>query len=236
MKSSIMKPTGRVRMLGESGMDYTITFGYPRRPLLFEHLKFAIGEQRIIALCGHNGVGKTTLLKLLTGILPLQDGSFIDVGISKWFLPSAGGLLGNFSLREHLSLVRSLVGGALPQSVDEAISSFDAGEFIDNPVESLSSGEYTKASLIVMLANSPQFLLLDEPFAFLDPKASVWLCDSLKKMPGNTIVFSSHDLHMVSELSDRCLILKKGRIAWDSETESIPLSHDRLQAAYEAFS
>lgn len=217
-------------------LAFDISFGYPRRSLLFEHLKLSFQEHSIVALCGHNGVGKTTLLKLLSGILPQSDGSFISLPYSKWLLPSSGGLFSNFSLREHLALMRNLVGGALPELVDSTISLFDADEFIDNPVDSLSDGEYAKASLLVMLANEPRLLLLDEPFSSLDPKAAVGLCNLLKSLPDTTIVFSSHDLHMVSELADQCLILKKGKLVWDSLTEGVALEHATLQAAYETFS
>lgn len=211
---------------------YNISFSYPKCRL-FENLQFEYESGQVISLCGHNGAGKTTLLKILAGILPLEDGKFIKPPVKSWLLPSNGGLIGGLSLAAHLELTKTVCGGRLPGITEQAIQLLETKRFMNTPVDSLSSGQYAKAAIIIMLANSPQLLLLDEPFAFLDPKASNRVCTLLKSLEEVTIIFSSHDLHRVESFADRCQIIKEGAILWDSASNGNNVDLDILQVAYD---
>ena len=204
-------------------MKYNVNFKYNRKKEIFKDVEIEIPENKITVICGHNGAGKTTLLKVLSGIY------ITDIKNTKgWLVPSSGGLIQHFSLKEHLEIINAKEN----DNWKEAYELFNAEEFVTSPIRRLSTGQEMMASLIVALASKEEILFLDEPFASLDPTNAENLVKILKKA-NRTIVITSHDLYLTTEVADNILFIKKGEIAWKSQGKTV--SVDELKEAYKTF-
>lgn len=189
-------------------MDYSITFGYKKNKLLYEDFSINIPDGKISVICGHNGAGKTTLLKIISGILPsnLENNH-------AWFVSATGGLIKHFTLEEHLQIINA----SNNPDLEEALNLFDAKKFYKEPIRNLSTGQVMMASIITACASSSQIILLDEPFSSLDPVNSENLVTILKKL-NKTVLLSSHDLFLTTEVADKIMFIKNGKITWSTTT------------------
>ena len=204
-------------------MKYNVNFKYNRKKEIFKDFEIEIPENKITVICGHNGAGKTTLLKILSGIF------ITDIKETKgWLVPSSGGLIQHFSLKEHLDIINAKEN----DNWREAYELFNAEEFVTSPIRRLSTGQEMMASLIVALASKEEILFLDEPFASLDPTNAENLVKILKNA-NRTIVITSHDLYLTTEVADNILFIKKGEISWQNQEKNV--SVDELKEAYKTF-
>lgn len=209
-------------------MEFTVDFSYKKKNPIFNKLNIDIPDDKITVICGHNGAGKTTLLKLMAGVLPDKEKRY------GWYVPSSGGLIKHFSLKEHLEII-----GKKNSLSEKAIETFELSSFMNRKVEDLSTGQYMLASFVVAFASFPKFILLDEPFGCLDPKNASLLCEFLKEMKLKeiTIVITSHDLYLTNELADKIIFLKNGIISWEEEIIKDNLYNvDMLREKYELYS
>ena len=119
-------------------------------------------------------------------------------------------------MRENLLVYAKMYGVSRPRErVAEVASSFRMEELLDRRMRKLSSGQKTRASLAKAMINEPEFLLLDEPTASLDPDTTAWIRDLLgqyRKERGTTILFASHDMREVELLCDEALLMRKGKL------------------------
>ncbi|WP_024469635.1 ATP-binding cassette domain-containing protein [Treponema pedis] len=204
-------------------MVFDITFGYKKKDLIFDNFHFEIPDGEITVLCGHNGAGKTTLLKIISGILP---STLKNTG--GWFVPASGGLIRHFSLAEHIKIL----GAETNELYQEAFELLGAKEFEKKRVSKLSAGQTVIASVLTAFASNRDFLLLDEPYASLDPVNAENLTNLLKKRKGTTII-TSHDLFLTAETSPHIQFLKNGKISWINDKTDITV--DELKEKYKEF-
>ncbi len=195
----------------------------------------SIDKGSIVGLVGNNGAGKTTFLRLLLDLLRPDTGKIILNGIDisnsdQWrsctscFLDD-GFLLDYLAVSEFLSFKASVYHMS-DTDYRTAIARwkrlFDnetdiAGKLIKN----LSTGNRQKVGIISAVMLSPEILVLDEPFNYLDPSSQYEVMSNLKelnKRKGTTILFSSHNLDYVAELSSRILLMENGSIKGDFNT------------------
>lgn len=201
-----------------------------------DHLSFSLEKGSITALLGGNGAGKTTTLSMLLGLLEPSSGSIRLFGQD--FIRDRFSVLGrmNFSspyvdlpqrltVRENLLVYAKMYGVSRPRErVAEVASSFRMEELLDRRMRKLSSGQKTRASLAKAMINEPEFLLLDEPTASLDPDTTAWIRDLLgqyRKERGTTILFASHDMREVELLCDEALLMKKGKLVVKGSPNSL---------------
>lgn len=204
-------------------MDFNITFGYKKQQFIFENFSCKIPDNEITVLCGHNGVGKTTLLKIIAGILP----SNIE-NQGGWFVSASGGLIKHFSLEDHIKML-----GIIPSDLyDEAFEVFHAQKFSKAHISKLSTGQKIMASILIAFASDEKLILLDEPYATLDPTNAEYLTHLLKKRHGTTIL-TSHDLFLTAETSANIQFLKHGKISWINDKKDITV--DELKEKYKEF-
>lgn len=206
-------------------MNFSFSFNYNKYEPLFNGFALDVPEGRITVVCGHNGAGKTTLLKVICGILPSDM-----IGICGWFVPATGGLITHFSLKEHLRLLKA----ENKEICRRAIAAFGAEAFIRKPVRKLSTGQSMMASLIVALAANERLLLLDEPFASLDPVNASKLVELLKGF-GKTVIATSHDLFLTKEVADNIVFIRNGVVSWRSD-ELEGITAESLMERYKEFS
>ena len=214
-----------------------------------DQLSFSLERASITALLGGNGAGKTTTLSMLLGLLEPTSGSIRLFGQD--FIRDRFSVLGrmNFSspyvdlpqrltVRENLMVYAKMYGVFKPRDrVAEVASYFRLEALLDRRMRKLSSGQKTRASLAKAMINNPQFLLLDEPTASLDPDTTAWIRDLLgqyRKERGTTILFASHDMREVELLCDEALLMRQGKLVVKGSPKSLveKLERDTLEEVF----
>lgn len=213
-----------------------ISFEYEKEKKVLEEISFSLERGESIGLVGANGMGKSTLLKLLTGLLELQQGDITLLG-----LPMKKSNLS--AIREKIGYVfqdsdnqlfmptvyEDIVFGPLnygygSQEVKErakkAISMMHLEHIKDKPIYRLSGGEKKLASIATILSMSPEIILMDEPTIALDPQNRRNLIRILNSLPQSKII-ASHDLDMILDTTSRTILLWNGEIVGDGDTKDI---------------
>ncbi|MGO4888243.1 heme ABC transporter ATP-binding protein [Anaerobacillus sp. MEB173] len=210
-----------------------VSGGYDRNRVI-HNVSFDVTKGEIFGVLGPNGCGKTTLLKMINGGLPLQEGEVLIKGrpihsySSKHLaqmmavLPQSSETAFSYTVKEVVSLGRYPYQKGLWQSktkedekvITEAMEQTGVLSFANKPLQSLSGGERQRVLLARALAQQPEILLLDEPTNHLDISYQISLLDSLKmwsREKGLTVIAILHDLNMASLYCDRLLLLKEGK-------------------------
>ncbi|GAA4511286.1 ABC transporter ATP-binding protein [Sphingobacterium thermophilum] len=188
-----------------------------------------------IGLVGNNGAGKTTLFSLMLNLIQATSGNvkIKDIEVNKdesWkdftgaFLDESF-LIGYLTPEEYFNFIGALQG---MNKVDVAnfvaqYEEFFNGEILNirKYIRDLSKGNQKKVGIIGALIGSPELIILDEPFANLDPSSQFRLKKLIKTLIEErevTILISSHDLSHTVEISDRIIVLEKGKVIKDLET------------------
>jgi ABC-2 type transport system ATP-binding protein len=201
------------------------------------HLKINKGES--IGLVGNNGAGKTTLFRMILDLVRPDKGAILSngetvAGHDNWKTYTASYLDEGF-LIEYLTPEEYFyfIGGLHKQEkaqVDEVLSGlsdFFNGEILKNGkyIRDLSKGNQCKVGVAACMLQNPQLIMLDEPFANIDPSTQFRLKKLLKDANKNsTIIVSSHDLNHITDVCDRILLMEKGVIIKDIVTGSSTLA------------
>ncbi|MBA3313192.1 MAG: ATP-binding cassette domain-containing protein [Planctomycetota bacterium] len=212
-----------------------VTFGHGG-PLLMEHISFSVERGERIALLGRNGVGKSTLLKLLNGEVAPDGG---EVKIQKG--AKIARLIQEVPSGEAGS-VRDVVAGGAPKDDAEPETHWQIDQQADRVMskmsldpqaafDSLSSGLKRRVLLARTLVSDPDILLLDEPTNHLDIESITWLEGFLGRFPG-TLIFVTHDRVFMRKLANRLIELERGRLFdWTCDYDTFL---KRKEAALEA--
>ncbi len=195
-------------------------------------LSFSIDSGHVVGFLGPNGAGKTTTLRMILDILRPSWGTIEVLGgppgrqkaAQIGFLPEERGLYPGMSVLQTVIYFGQLKGLSRPASQSAAallIERFGLAEFRDHRVDRLSKGMAQKVQLATALVNSPKLLLLDEPFAGLDPVNQAVLEDEIlaASKAGSTILFSTHVMEHAERLCTHLVILARGRKVFDGSRE-----------------
>jgi branched-chain amino acid transport system ATP-binding protein len=210
---------------------------YGRIPILMG-VNFQVSEGEFIGILGHNGMGKTTLLKALIGQLPADTGRIrLDGGDITRLPPSARARAGigyvpqgreifpALSVRENLRMGCLL--SKLPEAatIDDVLTSFPRlTKLLDRPGGALSGGEQQLLALARCLCGAPRLILLDEPTEGIQPSIIDEIIETLHALRGSrhlTVVLVEQNLKFISALSQRVLIIQKGAITREVTPEAI---------------
>jgi len=226
---------------------YNITKKYADSTVLnIEELEIPKGDS--FGLVGNNGAGKTTLFSALLDLIKPTTGYIENNGIvvsdnEEWksftaaFIDESF-LIGYLTAEEYFYFIGEL-RGQNKADVDALLSEFEDffhGEILGQKkyLRDLSKGNQKKAGIIAALIGKPEVIILDEPFANLDPTTQIRLKKILKELasdPTVTVLVSSHDLMHVTEVCDRIVVLDKGKVVKDLVT-----SEETLKELEEHFS
>ena len=195
-----------------------------------DQLEFNPGE--VIGLVGNNGAGKTTFFRLLLDLIRRNEGEILSKGNSiteteNWKSYTAAyideGFLIDYLTPEEFFYFVGNLNHLSKAAVDDFLANylvFFDGAIINKGkyIRDFSKGNQFKIGIIAALLGNPELLILDEPFANLDPSTQLRLVDMIKSMATDhrmCIIVSSHDINHVSEVSSRVLLMEKGAIIKD---------------------
>jgi len=206
-----------------------------------DSISFRAEQGEILGLLGPNGAGKTTTMKILTCYMPASSGKAMvcgleagkdDIEIKKriGYLPEHNPLYGTMYVKEYLHFVAGIHkmknSGA---RVNELIELVGLEREYKKTISSLSKGYKQRVGLAQALIHDPEVLILDEPISGLDPNQLIEIRNLITSLKSNkTIVFSSHILQEVESISDKIVILDKGKIVADDKLNQ--LSQNTTQA------
>ncbi len=214
--------------------DLTKTYG-TQTVLNIEGLEIPKGQS--FGLVGNNGAGKTTFFSLLLDLIQPTTGKIInnevEVAISEAWKPFTSAfidetfLIGYLTPEEYFYFIGEL-RGQNKADVDGLISNFENffhGEILGQKkyLRDLSKGNQKKVGIVASFIGNPEVIILDEPFANLDPTTQIRLKQIIKDLSENrdvTVLVSSHDLIHVTEVCERIVVLNKGEIVKDIETST----------------
>ena len=196
--------------------------------LAVDRVTFAAPKARILGLLGPNGAGKTSTLRMILGITTPDDGTLSIFGKPPGravqrrigYLPEERGLYRRMSARDTVVYFAKLKGMSAHKArkrADQLLDDMGLSFAKDRRIEALSKGMAQKVQLITAIAHEPELVILDEPFAGLDPINQNELEGAIRGLAaaGTTILFSTHTMSHAERLCDRFVILVKGRKAFD---------------------
>jgi ABC-2 type transport system ATP-binding protein len=207
-----------------------------------DNVSFSIGSGEIVGFLGPNGAGKSTLLKMLCTYLPASSGTLEVAGHDVASEPLAvrekiGYLTEHNALFETMRVsrllrfmgrARGLRGEYLDQRIAWVTDAMTLGTVTGRRVSECSKGFRQRIGLACSLIHDPPVLLLDEPTHGLDPLQVVAFRDFIRELaPGRAILFSSHILAEVAEISSRLLVLQEGRLCLDETVASLKARADK---------
>lgn len=204
-------------------------------------VSFKVEPGETIGLIGHNGAGKTSLLRMLGGLIIPDRGEIKINGRVQALIALGAGFNPVLTGRENIYINASLMGFSkkeINQRFDEIVSFSGLSEFLDMPVQSYSSGMVVRLGFSVAAFLEPDILLIDEVLSVGDlafrTKCQVRIQELRDK--GVSIIIVSHNLHTISHLCPRSIALEKGKVIFDGDTETaIDVYRSSLLKTYEQF-
>ena len=191
-----------------------------------QDVSFCVREGEALGIVGHNGAGKTTILKLLSGITTPTRGRIIIRGKLAALIEVSSGFHPELTGRENVYLYGAMLGmrhSEITRKMDSIIDFSGVEKYIDVPVKRYSLGMYVRVGFAVAAHLEPDIVLLDEVLAVGDVAFQAKCLDRISTLrkSGRTIVFVSHDLASVYRLCDRALLLDRGRILMEGEPRAV---------------
>lgn len=192
-------------------------------------VSFSVDEGTKLGIIGRNGAGKSTLLKILSRITQPTEGMARLHGRTASLLEVGTGFHPDLTGRENIYLNGALLGlkrEDVKRRLEQIVDFAGVSDFLDVPVKRYSSGMYVRLAFAVAAHVEPDILILDEVLAVGDLEFQRKCFGKMKELgaAARSVVFVSHDLTAISALCDRCILLEKGRIAYDgAPSEAIQL-------------
>src|ERR1035438_9136444 len=178
---------------------------------------FEVEKGEVLSLVGPNGCGKSTLLQIVSGILQPTTGRVVTRGRIAALLELGAGFNPEFSGRENVYLNGEIMGLSRAE-IDKAMPSIEAfaeiGEFMERPVKEYSTGMYVRLAFSTAIHVDPEILIVDEALAVGDAVFANRCVRKFEELRARkiTVLFVSHDLGLVKQLSDRAILLLNGRM------------------------
>ena len=185
-----------------------------------DDITFDIGEGEAVALLGFNGSGKSTTLKLISGVMRPDEGTVAVRGKIAGLIEVGAGFHHDLPGRDNVYLNGAILGMTqeqIDERFDDIVAFSEIGEFIDTEVKFYSSGMYLRLAFAVAVHTDPDVFLVDEILAVGDEPFQRKCIAKIKELVarGKTLVVVSHDLDLVADICDRGIVMEKGRLVFD---------------------
>lgn len=179
-------------------------------------VSFSVKRGEAVGLIGHNGAGKSTMLKIIAGVLKPTSGSVIVKGSIAPLIEVGAGFDGELTARENIYLNGAMLGHS-KQFIDEHFQSIvdfsELQQFIDVPVKNFSSGMYARLGFAIATEVQPNILIVDEVLSVGDHDFQQKCKKRIKHMmdTGTTVILVSHDIEIIKEVCDMVVWFEKGQ-------------------------
>jgi len=202
-------------------------------------VSLAVASGEVVGLLGPNGAGKTTSFYMIVGLTPLDGGSILldgrelsrlpihrraRLGLS--YLPQEASIFRKLTVAENIRAIlelQDMSGQALDYRLDELLHSLHIGHLRNNAALSLSGGERRRVEIARALASEPRFILLDEPFAGVDPIAVLDIQKIIRFLTGRGIgvLITDHNVRETLGICDRAYIINDGAVLASGKPDEI---------------
>ncbi|MDH3763646.1 MAG: ABC transporter ATP-binding protein [Gammaproteobacteria bacterium] len=211
--------------------------------LAVNDVSFSIDKGEIAGLLGHNGAGKTTIMKMISGYLEPGSGRIeingMDIALHRTevqrsigYLPESLPVYPELSVADYLDYaakLKGLDGLSARDEIRRVISATGIGAKLLAPIATLSRGYKQRLGVAQAILGDPRLLILDEPTNGLDPTQTQHMRDLIRELAQDaTVILSTHIMQEVDALCDRVLILRSGELALDSKLEELRRSNRLL--------
>ncbi len=198
-----------------------------------DDVSFRIEPGEIVGLLGHNGAGKTTIMKMLTGYLEPSSGSVLFDGFeveqdpvrvqqNLGYLPENLPLYPELTVMDYLQYAAELRQIDARQAVARAIDATELREKALDPISTLSRGYRQRVGVAQAILHRPRFLIMDEPTSGLDPGQTQHMRQLIQDLATSaTVILSTHIMQEVAAICDRALILRNGRLVLDERLQDL---------------
>jgi len=205
-----------------------------------DDISFKMNSGDILGLLGPNGAGKTTLFYMIAGLLKKDSGSIIldsedvsdkdisersNLGLS--YLPQEASIFRKLTVKENiltsLEQRKDLNNESKFQELNNLLEEFNLNEFSETLGIRLSGGERRRTEIARSLGSKPKFILLDEPFAGIDPIAVTDLKQTIKQLKSKNIgvLISDHNVRDTMQICDQVLIMNQGKLIAEGKPEDV---------------
>lgn len=221
-----------------------VSFGYEKEIPVIKNLSFSIKDGDTIGLIGANGAGKSTIMKILLGLLQHEGHIIVDsLEVEKknyseirkklgYVLQDSDNQMFMPTVYEDMMFAPMNYGFTRDEAekrVDETLKKLGLTELKHRHNHKISGGEKRMAAIATILAMDPEVILMDEPSTALDPMNRRTLINAIKQLP-QTKIIASHDLDMILETCNRVILLNHGEIVADGKTKELLTNRKLLEA------
>ncbi len=195
------------------------------RFLALDDMSFEVEKGEAIGIIGHNGAGKSTILKLICRVTTPTKGNIYLNGRITSMLEVGTGFHPELTGRENVYLNGAILGmskAEIDEKFDEIVEFSEVGQFIDTPIKRYSSGMKVKLAFAVASHLNSEIMIMDEVLAVGDVNFQNKCIERMKKVAseeGRTILYVSHNMATVKSLCNRCIVLSKGKVIFEGNTE-----------------
>ena len=208
--------------------------------LVVDNVTIKVDTKQVIGLLGPNGAGKTTTFYMLVGLIRCNTGMILlndeeitnlpmhkrsDLGIS--YLPQEASIFRNLTVKENIMAIletrKSINTNELKKKFDSLVDTLQISNILDNSGASLSGGERRRVEIARSLATNPKFLLLDEPFAGIDPISVIEIQKIIKTLVDSDIgvLITDHNVRETLKVCNEAYILSEGKVIAHGEPSKI---------------
>lgn len=221
-----------------------VSFSYEKKTSVLKNLSFTINDGESVGLIGANGAGKSTIMKILLGLIPCDGEVRVDgIPVKKENLPEIrrklGFVLQNSDNQMFMPTVYEdmmfaprnygLSKEEAEEKVDKVLSELGLTELKHRYNHKISGGEKRMAAIATVLAMEPEAVLMDEPSTALDPMNRRTVINAINKLTMTKLI-ASHDLDMILDTCDRVILISSGEIVADGRADEILRNKELLEA------
>ena len=200
---------------------------------VLKNVSLNVDKGETVAILGMNGCGKTTLLRLISGISFPDSGNINRNGKITSILSLGSGFHPDFSGLDNIKFYASIMGLSkkeIKSKIEEIVSFAEIGDFVNYPIKTYSAGMKMRLAFSTAISVDPDILVIDEVLAVGDAYFKKKCLDRFKKFKeqGKTIIFASHSLGLVKQFCERAIILNDASIFFDGEVGQVDDYYKKL--------
>ncbi len=199
---------------------------YHKAYYALNNISFEVGKGEIVGIIGRNGSGKSTILKILAGVLNQTSGEIEIKGKVAALLELGAGFNMEYTGMQNIYLNASMMrvsSEEIKKKIPEILAFADIGDYINQPVKTYSSGMFVRLAFAVAINVDPDILIVDEALAVGDARFQMKCMDKFAEFVarGKTILFVTHDVNSVKRFCNRAIWLNQGELLMDGNTDEV---------------